>query len=63
MSRLGARVVGAAIVQYLDNLSRGDPWAIGLTILIVVLGLVVAAVAIADRRSRSAEKLKAGGRR
>jgi hypothetical protein len=57
------RARGAAIEQFFDNLSAGDPVAIALAVGFVVLLAFAAGVWIYDRRQRKKEAQKGRGRR
>ena len=57
------RARGAAIDQFFDNLSAGDPIAIAMAVGFGLLLLFVAGVAIYDRKQKKQEAEKRSGRR
>jgi hypothetical protein len=52
MRRVGARVVGSAFADYFRNLSEGDPTALILTFIFLILFAFVGGVFLYDKKSQ-----------
>jgi hypothetical protein len=57
-----SRIAGSAFADYFRNLSQGDPTAVVLTIIFLVLFAFVGAVWLYDRRSQKKGKTRSHSR-
>jgi hypothetical protein len=55
------RARGAAIDQFFDRLSEGDPVAVAMAVGFAVLVAIAAGIAIYDRKQRKKEARKTSG--